>query len=147
MSVSVSDLKFYKSISGDSEGGAINTNAEITDNVDNNLIPDIGSATVKYKKIFLKNTNSNDSANNVVLYSAVPLNTDQCTVEIALGSSTDTQPPASWYSPQSYDTGINVGTLGAGDAQGIWIKITTVPRTKSTGSGGSVDFVLSVAFT
>ena len=146
MSIAASDLKLYKSSSGSSEGGTI-TSTEITGGIDNELIPDVGSAQVVYRKVFLKNTNSSDTAKNIVLYFGSPLNTNQCTIELALGAADDTIPPETWYSPQSYDTGIQIGSLAPGESQGIWIKITTVARTKSTGTGGSVDFDMEIAFT
>ena len=59
MAIIANDLKEYKSLNADSDGGAI-SGTEVTDNVDNNLFTDItgdeaAAGGTEYRKIFRKN--------------------------------------------------------------------------------------------
>lgn len=71
MAIISSDLKEYKSLNSNSDGGAIDTGREVTDNVDNNLFPDItgdeaATGGTKYRKVFRKNTHGSLTWQNVI---------------------------------------------------------------------------------
>ncbi len=70
MAILTTDLKEYKSLNTDSDGGAI-SGTEVTDNVDNNLFTDItgdeaAAGGTEYRKIFRKNTHATLTWQNVV---------------------------------------------------------------------------------
>lgn len=62
MPITTTDLKEYKSLNAQSDGGAIST-TEVVDNVDNNLFTDVtgdeaAAGGTEYRKIFRKNTHA-----------------------------------------------------------------------------------------
>ena len=72
MSVSASDIVFYRSANAGSSGGAVSGTA-ITDNVKNNLFDDILDAEriaggTRYKKWFITNTHSTDDFEKPVVW-------------------------------------------------------------------------------
>lgn len=63
MPIVETDLKEYKSVNAESDGGAIDLAREITPGVDNNLWPDISGAEAaaggtRYRKVFRRNTHA-----------------------------------------------------------------------------------------
>lgn len=138
MAVTAANMKLYKSSNANSDGGTI-TATEITGNVDNELIPDLGPGTVIYRKIFLKNIDSTYTANNIMFY-ITNISTQYVVVDCAMGTSNDTTPPNTWYRSTNYETGIQIGALGPGASQGLWIRVVSAAVTVSTGTGGSAYF-------
>src|SRR3989304_8050051 len=61
MPIAAGDVRTYKSLNADSDGGAIDTSREVVSGVDNNLYPDNTSTEAqvggtRYRKVFRKNT-------------------------------------------------------------------------------------------
>jgi len=91
MAVLSTDIKDYKSTTEDDTdncGGAIDTGAEITSGVDNNLFPDITGqealdGVTKYRKHFRKNTHGSDSWINV--WSWITQQPTNCALHMAVG--------------------------------------------------------------
>ena len=66
MALSSDDIKSFKSIAANSDGGGIDTSREIASGVDNNLYPDWTAAetlsgATRYRKFFRKNTSGTDA--------------------------------------------------------------------------------------
>lgn len=144
MSVAVADVHLYKSSQTDSDGGTISS-TEITDNTDNNLFPDVGSAQTVYRKIFIKNEGS-VAMNNVVVYISVALNTNQASLSLAAGTDSDTTPPTEWDTPTSYDNALALGTIAAGESKAVWLKLITIANTTASGTGGSVAVTITFSY-
>ncbi len=88
MPIVSADIKTYKSINTDSDGGAIDTSRLITSGVDNNLFPDITGAELtaggtRYRKCFRKNEHASLSWLNVRSYA--PVQPSNATVSIGVG--------------------------------------------------------------
>lgn len=116
MPAGASDIKFYKSsvITNDTTNGGVISANEITDNIINNLFPDLTDAErtaggTRYRKLFTKNTNSNDIAiEGVAAYIGCPSFAGDAML-IKAGTDTDTQAAADDYTSWS-----SAGTLNAG---------------------------------
>ena len=136
MAVAASDIKWYKSANGDSEGGTIDTNNEISDNVLNNLFADVGAGQIVYKKVFVKNTNGTYAANSPKLFFADFLTSQYVSLQMALGTADDTTPPTAWYEPTNIDQALQLNNLAPGDSQGIWLKLESVAYTYAVSNEG-----------
>jgi len=136
MPVTANDLKFYKSNSSDSDGGAISA-VEITDNVKNNLFSDILgdeglNGETKYKKIFLKNNSAAGLDNCLVwLESNTPSTDDIIYISktTSVTGSNATGDGQNYVAPSS-STDPNVlviGTISAGSSVALWLKRVVDP--------------------
>jgi len=120
MAVTNADLKWYKAQINDdspSNGGAIGTE-EIQDGVKNNVFPDVtqeelASGITRYRKIFLKNTNTSDTLENLVFYLEDISPADDY-FSIRLGTADDTQADLTgserWYGCGKTTSAVSAGT-------------------------------------
>ncbi len=122
MSISASDIKFYKAANnndGAGNGGLIST-AEITDNTLNNLFPNVTNTerlagNTRYRKLFMRNENAADFVlqEAKVWIGALSLADDY--FQIRLGSDTDVQTDAEGYSDWS-GAGLLNASVGSGES-------------------------------
>ena len=129
----------YTSLPGSNQQDNITVTLEYNNVYDDvsateSLIPDPGY--IDYRCLYLKNTHASDSAYNIKLFFATTPTPD--TVYIWLDSSgldggdigplndeedsTDVLTSASWSTPLTSATGLDIGTMAAGETYAIWIK-------------------------
>lgn len=94
MTLSNADLVWYRSLTGDSEGGAI-SGVAITTAVDNNLFPDLNSADLlaggtRYRKIYVANNSGSDTWLEPVIWNSVAPSNMTETIGLGSDSSDDT---------------------------------------------------------
>jgi len=121
MPVISSDLTLYKSeyVTNTTANGGVISDNEITDNVLNNLFPNILDAErvaggSRYRKFFLKNENSSDisTINPAVLLSSITASGDY--MQIHTGTDTDTQAEADDYTAWKGAGVLNAGVSAGG---------------------------------
>lgn len=93
MTLSNADLVWYRSLTGDSAGGAISA-VVITTAVDNNLWPDLTSSDLiaggtRYRKIFVANNSGSDSWLKPVIWNTVAPSSMTETIGIGINSTDD----------------------------------------------------------
>lgn len=152
MSIVSNDLKVY--LSGgtgntninDSLGGArstVNDGVQVSNTL-NNMWPDITSTessdgSIRYRCVYIRNTNVEFTWSNAKIWISTPTESSDDEVDIAIGSAAinateqtianDTTAPSSvtFSRPTSKGTGLNLGTLTAGQHRSIWIRRTVDP--------------------
>jgi len=136
MAIIESELKEYCSSQENSDGGTLDAAREIDTNGKisgtTNLFPAITSeeasnGVTKYRKVFRKNNNSTDTWQDVKTWISLQINIDGADrVFIAKeGAAGDTEPPATWYQPNSkaHADVLGHGNIVAGAAFGLWMKL------------------------
>jgi len=135
MTLSSDNIKFYQCTTwaeGDSHGGDIDTENEITSGVEENIFDDVSEAErvsgdTEYRKIFVKNENTDTwGAVKAWIESFTPATNDE--ISIALGTNAGTQSSEgtglSYKSPDSktHEDVLNIGDLAQNEYQAVWIK-------------------------
>lgn len=125
----ITDLKLYRSSQTNSDGGTISA-TEIVSAVNNTLFPALGGGAVVYRKIFIKNTHATATVPSPLLtfLAALP-SSDQEKIEIAVGTSSDTTAPTTWYLPTTITAAISLGSLAPAASVALWLKQTSIPYT------------------
>lgn len=121
MSISASDIKFYKATTNNntnSNGGVIDTDTAITTNVLNNLFPNVNNTdrtagVTRYRKMFMKNDYSGElTAQNPKVWIGT-LSTAGDYFRLKAGTDTDVQSTA-----DDYTNWAGSGTLGSNATAG-----------------------------
>jgi hypothetical protein len=114
---------------GDSHGGAINTSAEIPSSGDQVIFDDVTdnervSGDTEYRKVFIRNENA-DSVNLKVWIEANYSATNE-SISISLGTDAGVQSVegagATYATPTTIGTGLDIGTLAQNASKAVWIK-------------------------
>jgi hypothetical protein len=134
MAIDPAELKWYRSTTVDdttSNGGVINTGAEITTNSAENIFPDVTNAqrvtgVTQYRKIFLYNNNA-DTYTDILGWISTNTPATNSAISIVKGTASDTQADADDYTYVSPDSAVHADVLDldslAEDASvAIWIK-------------------------
>lgn len=129
-------------------GGNISV-TQVTDNVVNNLFPDItgdeaAAGVTKYSKIFVKNTNGSLTWQSVKGWiSSITPGTDN-EISIALeASSNDTAAPSSgsFSTPTSKGAGLSLGNIASNGTVGIWVRwVVNAGATAKANEAGTIRF-------
>lgn len=164
MAVTAADMKFYLSGGSSNSdpaaslGGEIST-SEITSDVLNNLFDNVTPAqladgSIDYRCFYIKNTNATDAIADLAVWIETQTTSADTVIDIQLdpaGISDGTSPSAIVLSPNEedtdpgvdfapspspvdYDTGLNIGTLNAGECIAVWVR-----RTVSAGGTAGSD--------
>jgi len=135
MAILAANIKFYQCTTwdeGDTHGGDIDTDNEITTGVDGNIFDDVSDAEriagdTEYRKIYVRNENADTwSAVKAWISSFTPATNDE--ISIKLGTNAGVQSvegvAAGYVSPDSKAHGdvLSVGDLAENAYQSIWIK-------------------------
>jgi len=154
MTLSLDNIKFYQCTTwaeGDSHGGDIDTENEITSGVEENIFDDVSEAErvsgdTEYRKIFVKNENTDTwGAVKAWIESFTPATNDE--ISIKLGTNAGIQSvegvAAGYVSPDSKSHGdvLNIGDLDQNEYQAVWIK-----RVVSAAGDGYTDNTFTLAF-
>ena len=94
MPIITSDIKFYKSSVGESEGGSIDTASEITDATIENLFDNVTSdeaadGLTDYRKFFVKNTHASIEWANVFAWINSITPSEDSEISLGVGSAID----------------------------------------------------------
>lgn len=94
MPIASTDIKFYKSFDGDSEGGAITTLLEIDDATLENLFDNVSATEAEngdteYRKFFVKNEHASTTWDNVVAWLSSLTPSPDSNISIGVGSDVD----------------------------------------------------------
>ena len=142
MAIVATDLKFY--LSGGSSnpdpllslGGAISSVQASSNLLDDISTAESASGDTEYRAIFVKNTNSTDTAYSVKVW--IASNTPSAATEIRIGlagegvantietiGNESTAPSgASFSTADGESNALTIGNLTAGQAHGVWIRRT-----------------------
>jgi hypothetical protein len=127
MPIVAADILWYQSSAANSSGGVI-TATQIPGGLASGLFPQVPRAAledgrVDYRKIFLKNANTESLALNNAGVFVLFQPTAGEVVGIALGTATDTDGSALTYvSPSTRAGALMLGDVLAGTAQAVWIR-------------------------
>lgn len=127
MGLAKNELKLYMSSNPGSDGGTIDLNREISNNLLNNLFDDVPHASAitgltTYRKVFIKNTNTQYTWFNVKfwIYKQV---TGNGQISIGIGTDSDTDGSAISYSVVlTENTALALGDIIPDGVKSIWIK-------------------------
>jgi len=154
MSLSSSNIKFYQCTTwaeGDTHGGDIDTESEITSGVGENIFDDVSEAErvagdTEYRKIYVRNENTDTwAAVKAWIESFTPAENDE--IEIKMGTNAGVQSvegvAEGYVSPDSkvHANVLSIGDLVQNDYQAVWIK-----RTVSAEGDGYTENTFTLAF-
>lgn len=141
MSVVSTDLKLYAAAAmpnddTSSNGGAIDTGAEITGSLDEVFIDAYSKETgdgnrTLYRKVFLKNTNGSVSLSNAVVWMSadeknwITLDLDDAVDGTTTSTNRITAPASRTFAEHASEGAAHAipgGALAAGEAIGVWLK-------------------------
>ena len=121
-------------------GGVMSTTTAVTDNTTHNLFDQVdgtesAAGDTEYRGVYLLNNHGSLSAQNTRVYISSNTSSADTNIQIALAgegvnatmetiANENTAPAGETFNdtPVDYATGLNMGTLAAGQRYGLWIK-------------------------